>query len=308
MSDAYLRRDHCPICAAPLAAARPAVRSKPPAESLAFGAQDGFVSGYGSRRTFFTYYRCGTCGGAYCPTYFTWDQLQRLYGHQRENMGEVPLGAREATQRGYFDILSSHAVLEGEYLELGPDVGLFAGLCAERGRFTRFHLFEPNRKVHGALAGRLAGRQVHISGEAYRAGSLPGASLSIAVLIHVLDHLIDPPEVLRSLHQDLAPGGTLLVVTHDEASLPARALGRRWPPYALQHPQLFAPRPLARLLERCGFSVVGSQKTVNYFPVTHLVRGVFAVLGLGHLAPRFDHPFTIPVRLGNIATVARKPR
>jgi hypothetical protein len=295
------------MCAASLAAARPAVQSRPPAESLAFSAQDGFVSGYSSRRTFFTYYRCGTCGGAYCATYFTPAQVERLYGHQRENMAEVPLAAREATQRAYFDILSSHATLEGEYLEVGPDIGLFAAFCAERGRFTRFHLFEPNREVHAALAGRLAGRDVHISAEPYRAGSLPAASLSAAVLIHVLDHLIDPSEVLGALHRDLAPGGALFIVTHDDASLAARTLGRRWPPYALQHPQLFSPRPLARLLERCGFMVVDSRKTVNYFPVTHLVRGAFAVLGLGRLAPRFDHPFTIPVKLGNIATVARKP-
>jgi SAM-dependent methyltransferase len=308
MSEAYLRRDHCPICAAPLAAARPAIQSKPPAESLAFAAQDGFVSGYGSRRTFFTYYRCHECGAAYCPTYFTPAQLDRLYGHQSENMAEVPLPARGATQRAYLDILSSYAGLEGEYLELGPDIGLFAGLCAERGRFSRFHLFEPNREVHGALAARLAGRNVRISADPYRAGALSAASLSIAVLIHVLDHLIDPPEVLRALHKNLAPGGTLFLVTHDEASLAARALGRRWPPYALQHPQLFSRLPLARLLERCGFAVVGSQKTVNYFPVTHLLRGVFAVLGLERLAPRFDHPLTMPVRLGNIATIARKPR
>ncbi len=294
------------MCAAPLAAAEPAVQSKPPAESLAFGSQDAFVSGYSSRRTFFTYYRCGSCDGAYCPTYFTPAQLDRLYGHQRENMAAVPFAAREATQRAYFHILSSYAPLEGEYLELGPDIGLFAGLCADRGRFTRFHLFEPNREVHGALAARLAGREVHISTEAYRAGALPAESLSTAVLIHVLDHLIDPPEVLRALHQDLAPGGALFLVTHDEGSLAASALGRRWPPYALQHPQLFSPRPLARLLERCGFTVVDSRKTVNYFPVTHLVRGAFAVLGLDRLAPRFDHRFTIPVKLGNIATVARK--
>jgi SAM-dependent methyltransferase len=302
----YLRRDRCPICDAPAAAATGVWRSQPPAESLPLDALGKFYSGYDSRRVFFSYARCTTCAGLYCPTFFTPAQLDALYSRQPENMEDVPLAAREATSRGYVELLCRHAPLAGEYLELGPDIGLFAGPCAERGRLERLHLFEPNQAVHAALAARLAGHQVRISSARYDADSLPSGSLSTAVLIHVLDHLLDPAAVLANVRDDLAPGGTVFIATHDERSLLARALGRRWPPYTLQHPQLFNPQSIARLLERCGFTVLATQRTANHFPVTHLARSVFSVLGLEHLAPRYTHPLMVRVRLGNFVTIARK--
>lgn len=303
---AYFHRERCPICDAPRSVATAVVRSEPPAESLPFDSLGVFHSGYDSRRVFFTYHRCATCRGLYCPIYLTPAQLDLLYGHQPENRADVPRAAREATLREYLKILRRHTALDGDYLELGPDIGLFARLCADAGRLERLHLFEPNRNVHAVMADRLAGRSIRISSAACTDDPPADGSVSTAVAIHVLDHVIDPAAVLRSLYSALKPGGTLFVATHDEASLLARALGRRWPPYTLQHPQLFTPESTATLLARCGFSVVESRKTPNYFPVTHLVRSLFTVFGMDRFAPTYDHPFMIRVPLGNIVTVARR--
>lgn len=307
MTTDYLKRTACPVCAAPIADSKVAVQSTPTAESLSFGDHGAFLSGYTTQRVFFTYHRCNACGGLYCPTYFTQAQLDQLYSRQAENMADVPLAARVATQHGYIEILARHSSLQGNYLELGPDIGLFTEICAARGNFSRFHLFEPNREVHPALAGRFRGRDAVISADRYRAGLLPKASLSTAVAIHVVDHLINPAELLGELYDDLAPGGVLFLVTHNEASLLAKILGRRWPPYTLQHPLLYSPASMTRLLERCGFQVKEVVLSRNYFPLTHLVRAAFTVAGLERLAPRFDHPFSLGLRLGNIATVACKP-
>lgn len=307
MTTGYLHRTECPVCAAPVADSSAAVKSEPTAESLPFGEHGAFLSGYTTRRVFFTYHRCNACGGLYCPTYFTQEQLDQLYSRQAENMADVPLAARVATQHGYIKLLARHSSLQGNYLELGPDIGLFTEICAARGNFSRFYLYEPNREVHAALAGRFQGRDAVISADRYRAGLLPKSSLSTAVAIHVVDHLINPAELLRELYDDLAPGGVLFLVTHNEASLLARMLGRRWPPYTLQHPLLYSPASITRLLERCGFQVREVVLSRNYFPLTHLVRAAFTVAGLERLAPRFDHPFILGLRLGNIATVASKP-
>ncbi len=194
----YLHRDQCPICSAPLSASIPAVRSRPAAEALPFGTHGRFLAGYTNRRVIFTYHRCRECGGLYCPVYFTPEQIHGLHSHEDENMAEVPRLVREATQKAYFEILRRHAPLEGEYLEIGPDIGLFAGTCADHGRFTRFHLFEPNREVHPAVTARLAGHDVKISAAPYYAGLLPKADISTAILVHVLDHLVDPADSLRA--------------------------------------------------------------------------------------------------------------
>lgn len=307
MTTGYLRRAECPICAAPASRSKVAVSSTPAAETIPFGSHGEFLSGYTSKRVFFTYNRCGQCAGLYCPTYFSQEQLDQLYSRQAENMADVPLAARAATQRGYLDILARHSRLEGDYLELGPDIGLFAGYCAAKGNYSRFYLYEPNREVHPMLAERFHGRDAVISADRYRSGLLPIASLNTAVAIHVLDHLINPAQLLRELYEDLAPGGLLFLVTHNEGSLLAKILGRRWPPYTLQHPLLYSPRSITRLLERCRFRVLEVVMSRNYFPLTHLARAAFTVVGLERIAPRFDHPFSLGLKLGNIATVAYKP-
>lgn len=304
----YLQREKCPVCAAPAADSNVAVRSSPTAESVSFGTHGQFLSGYTTQRVFFTYHRCVSCGGLYCPTYFTQAQLDHLYSRQAENMADVPIAAREATQRGYLDILARHSRLEGDYLELGPDIGLFAGYCAAKGDYSRFYLYEPNREVHSALSERFSGRNAVISADRYTSSLLPKASLGTAAAIHVLDHMIDPARLLGELYDDLAPGGVLFLVTHNEGSLLAKILGRRWPPYTLQHPLLYSPKSITRLLERCGFNVLEVVLSRNYFPLTHLVRAAFTVAGLERFAPRFDHPFSLGLKLGNIATVARKPK
>jgi hypothetical protein len=106
----------------------------------------------------------------------------------------------------------------------------------------------------------------------------------------------------------LEPDGVVFIVTHDCGSGLARILGRRWPPYTLQHPQLFSQRSLATLLQASGFGVVESVKTTNYFPVPFLMRAALTVFGLPErLIPAAESPL-IGFKLGNIGTIARKSK
>jgi hypothetical protein len=182
---------------------------------------------------------------------------------------------------------------------------LFAQRCAQLGRFDRFWLFEPNQTIHAALARRLEGVPHTIHAAMRPTSDVPKASVSTAALIHVLDHLLDPEAFLGDLAEKLEHDGVLLIVTHNTASLLARLLGRRFPPFALQHPQLYSPRAMTRLLDRAGFGVLEITPAVNYFPLMHIVRACFAVLGLPAPPPDVSGPI-IPIRLGNMAVIARK--
>lgn len=305
-SETYLRRESCPCCGDALSSAVPEVRSRPTAESLPFNALGPFLSSYGSERAFFTYHRCGDCGALYCPAYLTQEMLDRLYARQPENMAEAPLNARRRTQEPYFSILRRHSRLAGSYLELGADIGLFAELCARHGNFDHSWIYEPNEMVHAALSNRLGGRPHTIRAADFSARDIPAQSISSAVMIQVLDHLLDPLRTLKDIHAVLEPGGVLIVATHDTRSLLARMLGRRWPPYTLQHPHLFSPESLRRLFERAGFEMLEVVKTPNYFPATYLARAAFLVLGMSaRFIPNWERPL-VSLRLGNIAAVARK--
>ena len=304
----YLDVELCPCCGAPSANAKKRVASSPPAEALRPDRHGKFLSGYTQARVFFTYFECANCGALFCRTYYRQSQLDGLYGRQAENMVSVPLEARKRTQDNYIRILRSHSRMAGNFLEIGPDIGLFASLFAKVGSFDHFWLYEPNEEVHQTLADNFRGLKHTISAKIFRASDVPPESVSTAVLIHVLDHLLRPADFLREIRNSLEPGGVIFIVTHDCASLLARVLGRRWPPYTLQHPQLFSQSSIATLLQASGFEMVETVKTTNYFPVPYLLGAALTVFGLPEgLVPARTAPLT-GIRLGNIGTIARKPK
>ena len=186
----YLRIGSCPCCGAPAASAQPSVASSPPAETLRPDQHGEFLSGYTDKRVFFTYFECPKCSAKFCPTYYRQSQLDGLYGRQAENMASVPLTARKRTQDDYIRLLRRHSRMAGNFLEIGPDIGLFASEFAKGGSFDHFWLYEPNREVHQSLAANFSGRSHSISAEIFSASDVPAQSVSTAVMIHVLDHLL----------------------------------------------------------------------------------------------------------------------
>ena len=124
-------------------------------------------------------------------------------------------------------------------------------------------------------------------------------------MIQVLDHLLDPMNMLRQIHAKLRPGGTLMVVTHNENSILRKVLGRRWPPFCLQHPQVFNPRSITDMMRRAAYSTVKVSRSTNYFPVDFLVRQ--AGLAAGMTLDRLPLPRTsIALKLGNMVTLAKR--
>jgi hypothetical protein len=301
----YAQRSNCPCCGIEVSRAVKEMASAPPAESLPLDQHGKFLSGYSAARIFFTYFRCASCQLLFCPTYYSDRQLNQLYGHQSENMGEVPLEARVRTQRHYVNLVAPESLPEGDYLELGADIGLFTRECIARKRFRHLRLYEPNQSVRGQLQSRLMGAPHTIYERTFTEEDVIPASGALATAIHVLDHVWQPLELLRQLHDSLMAGGRILIVTHDERSTLARVLGRRWPPFTLQHPQLYSADSLVKTLKRSGFRNIRIEKTVNFFPPLHLAQAALQVLNVPVTLPRWSVG-QIPIALGNIAAIAEK--
>jgi hypothetical protein len=122
-------------------------------------------------------------------------------------------------------------------------------------------------------------------------------------MVHVLDHLIDPAALLKQVHAKLRPDGALMIVTHNEKSLLRRVLGKRWPPFCLQHPELYNPKSIERLLTTHGFSNVEVRRSVNHFPIPFL--GKYAAQTLGFKVEKLPLPnVNVGLKLGNILTLA----
>ena len=91
---------------------------------------------------------------------------------------------------------------------------------------------------------------------------------NLAACIHILDHCFKPKDVLRSIQKKLVNNGILLVVVHNPESSLARLLGKKWPPYCSQHPQLFTKKGMSEISDKTGFKLVKQGKTLNYFSLS----------------------------------------
>ncbi len=292
----------CPICGP--VRSRPVMASRPPAEEADADAIRLGWKGFFKSKIFFTYSRCAGCGLLYARRYLTPGRAAFLYHDMPENMAGVPVRLLEKTQRGYFDFFRKFAPAAGNYLEVGPDTGLFTQYVARECGFDDHLLFEPNRGVLRDLVQRMGDKAHQVHNRFLDFEEVPDGSISAVTMIHVLDHLLDPLETLRQLRRKMARGGVIMVVVHDESSWLARLLGSRWPAYCLQHPQVYRPATLQALFRRAGFRVQATKSSTNYFPLAYLAQHLAYAWRLGRIPAFLPQNWALPLKLGNFMAAA----
>jgi hypothetical protein len=274
--------------------------------SLSFDQVKQYWAGFFKEKVIFDYVRCLECGLLYNKKYFDQDDLNLLYASMEPNMDLVPVSAIEATQYGYFSQFEKFANFDGVYLELGPDVGHFLKFVVNKNKNTAYVLIEPNQLVHGDLASVLSGKCFSLQQSISDLEKIEDNTLTEVVLIQVLDHLIQPAQFLKLVHRKLKYGGSILTVTHDERSFLARLLGKRWPAYCLQHPQVYNEKSIKKLFESSGYFVANISKTKNHFQVGFLLKHIAWIFGLNMNFKWSILNHVVGLRLGNIATIAQK--
>jgi SAM-dependent methyltransferase len=99
--------------------------------------------------------------------------------------------------------------------------------------------------------------------------AFPDGHFDAAVVWHVLEHVPDPPNLLREVWRVVRPGGRLVVQVPSFDSFQARLFRTRW--FALdvpRHLHHFTPRSLTRTLERAGFETAPVRHgSLRYDPV-----------------------------------------
>lgn len=303
MATTEFPRLNCPSCGGndPVAEVSSARR----AEDMTLDELRPFWSGLFKEKIFFSYARCVACGQLYAPHFFTPEQLGELYADMAPNMEDVPGPALEATQKGYWNAAKARVLPQGGYLEIGPDIGYIVRHAANEGRFDKFWLFEPNRAVHAELAAAAGDHPHLIATDMDDLSPVHDGSIALAVMIHVLDHLLDPLVILRQIETKLKPGGVVMIVTHNEKSLLRSAMGVKFPPFCLQHPELYNPRSMAALLDRSGLAKVNVGRSTNFFPIAFMVRQAAWTAGVDlSRLPLPKRP--LGLKLGNMITFASK--
>lgn len=297
----YLAR-HCPSCGSDRPIAE--VRSDPKAEALPLDKVAPYWSGLFKEKVFFSYDRCGDCGLLYAPTYFKAEQLGELYAAMAPNMDLVPDRSLEETQAGYWAAAKVAGAIHGGYLEIGPDIGYIVRRAVDEGAFDHFWLFEPNVAVHAQLTSAASSAAHTISAAMDDLSEVPDGSIGLAVMVHVLDHVLEPTATLERVRAKLRPDGLLIIVTHNERSLLRKLMGLRWPPFCLQHPEIYNPASITGLLRKSGYTDVQVKGSKNVFPLPFMAQQAAYAVGINlKKVPLPNIP--IGLKLGNMITLAR---
>jgi SAM-dependent methyltransferase len=109
----------------------------------------------------------------------------------------------------------------------------------------------------GRAAAMAEKKNLKIHRGALEALDLPRDSYDLALLIQTVEHVADPPELLRQICSLLRPGGRLVTVTDNTDSLDFKLFKKRhWGGYHFpRHWNLFNPATIRKLAEKTGFEV-----------------------------------------------------
>ena len=183
-------------------------------------------------------------------------------------------------------------------LEIGADNGTIIKKLKKFTNISHYTAIEPNEKMHQKLS--------KVSNNVYSdLSELPeGETFDLVIGIHVFDHIPEISEYIEKLVKRIKKDGLIFGVVHDESSILAKLLTNRWPAYCLQHPHLFNPETIEKILNNRDLNQIEIYKTVNSFKLGYLLSQFF--LAVFKIKTKFPDLFNINLKLGNIGFVFKK--
>ena len=297
-------RRSCPICGSMSISTAPDSKARMQAELMSWSEVKDFFIGLRNDQVFFSYYRCQECELLYCPWYFSKDQIALLYAAMPDNTMGEDKSTVSRTQSAYANwIMSRKNTSNKRYLEVGPDIGLVANQIVKINKPEFVSFLEPNRSVRAELLESVA--LVESKEVVDFIDELVTKDFSLVVGVHVYDHLLDPVGDLANLRTRVDVGASLSIVVHNESSLLRKLMGPKWPPFCLQHPQLFNPQTQKKLFAKSGWELLEVKRSTNWYHMKYFVSMVASILGISTSISKVFPNIEFPIRLGNTISMAK---
>jgi SAM-dependent methyltransferase len=230
------------------------------------GVEDGVPAAvgedfeYSTSRDTFVAMRCGNCGLVYLNPRPADAELDRIYPptyhafqFSAENFGL----AHRVRSRLEARRLLSYCRRLGDVariLDVGCGDGFHLRLLKQYGR-PGWKLEGVDASERAVQAARDSGLDVHLG--TIESADLPQDAYDLILLIATVEHVANPLTVLSAAARLLRPGGRVVVVTDNTATLDFRLFGKRhWGGYHFpRHWNLFDKRSLRLLAKQAGLEV-----------------------------------------------------
>lgn len=251
--------------------------------------------------------RCRRCSFQYVDPRLRGDLIFGSYTEGEDPIYVSQLQARERTFDGALRGIERAHGGTGRLLDIGTAAGAFVAAASRRG--WRAEGCEPNRWLAewGARHYGVTIRQGSVFEQPYEE-----ASFDVVTLWDVIEHTLDPRQMLERCRALVRPGGLLVVNYPDIGSWIARALGRRWLFLTSVHLYYFDRRTIRRMLESTGFEVMEIRPHVQRLELDYILfRGETLSKKLAAAARGLVKPFglsrtQVPYWLGQTFVLAKR--
>lgn len=250
----------CRVCAGALAPF--AAGAGPGLSASALAPSNHRLGGHGEL------FRCRECGTVLQPSLPQGTELLELYAQMDDERYLGEERGRRDTARRLLDRLGP----DGGGRRL-LDVGCGHGLLMDEARRRGYRVqgLELSRAAVRHARERLA---LPVREEALEQAEFGDRRFDVIVLADVLEHLQDPVGALERCRALLSPGGALVVVTPDPASLTARIAGRRWWGYLPAHLCLIPRGTLRELVAARGLVLESDTPLQRSFSLRYWLDGL----------------------------------
>ncbi len=194
--------------------------------------------------------------------------LQELYRSMADDEYLDEQRGRRRTAKRLLELVGDRA--PGRLLDVGCGHGLLLDEARRRGYDVLGLELSARAVAYARDRLRLPVREVPLE-------ALPSdqdGRWDVVVLADVLEHLEDPAAALERCHRLLAPGGALLLVTPDPASVAARLAGPRWWGYLPAHTVLLPRAILRELVASTGLVIARDVPFVRTFSLRYWLSGL----------------------------------
>lgn len=286
---------HCPICASPAS-----VFAEGNIEALTYFSGTGdYAIAASKKKDRLPIYKCDSCGHGFTPVNFDPQVIVGWYEKfPKDDVFISQRSARSKTAKVVLNRIEKLVPNKGMILDLGSGPAFFLKAAKDRG--WNVQGIEPAYWAIDYSVRELGIEQdKFIRGDYNALKEIADSSLDVVTAFDVIEHVVDPADLLYQIKRVLKPDGLLVMTTPRFSSLLARVSGKTWHAIMPEHIQYFTDASMQKLLKKENMKIVRNNNHVRYLPVDYVASRFLSHIGLNAFNNKLKLSYNLPVNFGD---------